>query len=351
VNLPQYTQNDKWIFLGAMPLIVMALNLLLFGGRYFSEWPVFVVASIVTFIVIAACWLFLTWVAVTIRDRFSDDRKIGIRMAITLFFITLITALTLTTLFYGYTRFRFLNYEVNETKYRWVLVFGLIINFFVTLFHEGSSGFEKWKATLVETEELKRVYMQSRLMGLKSQVNPHFLFNSLNSLSSLISEDTDKAEKFLDEMSKVYRYLLRNSDDELVSLETEISFINSYYHLLKVRYGQAIELKTNISREALHYSIPPLTLQVMFESAFTQNRMNRDEPLRVEISTPAPDRLSFKHNTQPKMLTIGETREEGLENITNKFRLLGQQSVQIEEHNAIRTITIPLILQPENSAT
>ena len=193
--------------------------------------------------------------------------------------------------------------------------------------------------------------MQSRLMGLKSQVNPHFLFNSLNSLSSLISEDRDKAEKFLDEMSKVYRYLLRNSDDELVSLETEISFINSYYHLLKVRYGQAIQLKINVGKEALHYSIPPLTLQVLFESAFTQNRMNREEPLLVEISTPTPDSLSFKHNTQPKLLTIGEPREEGIENITNKFRLLGQQSVHIEEASAMRTITLPLILQPENSKT
>jgi hypothetical protein len=351
VNLPQYTRNDKWIFLGAMPLIVMALNLLLFGSRYFTEWRVFLTGSVITFLVISCCWIFLTWVAITIRDRFSDDANIRVRMAVTLFFITLITALTLTILFYGYTRFSFLKYEVNETKYRWVLVFGLIINFFVTLFHEGSSGFEKWKATLVETEELKRVYMQSRLMGLKSQVNPHFLFNSLNSLSSLISEDRDKAEKFLDEMSKVYRYLLRNSDDELVSLETEISFINSYYHLLKVRYGQAIQLKINVSSEALHYSIPPLTLQVLFESAFTQNRMNQKEPLLVEISTPTPDSLSFKHNTQPKLLSIGEPREEGIENITNKFRLLGQQSVQIEEADSMRTITLPLILQPENSKT
>lgn len=320
-------------------------------GRYFSEAGVFLYSTVVTFVVISCCWICLTWVAVTVRDRFPDDGDIVKRLVITLFLIVLITALTLTILFYGYVKLRFLNYTLNETRYYWVLVSGLIINFFVTLFHEGASGFEKWKSTLVETEELKKVYMQSRLMGLKSQVNPHFLFNSLNSLSSLISEDRSKAEKFLDEMSKVYRYLLRNSDDELVSLETELSFIESYYHLLKVRYSEAIQLNIQVDPEFLNLSIPPLTLQVLFESAFTQNRMNREEPLVVEISTPSPGTLEFKHNTQPKLRRVNEPREEGLENIVNKFRLLGQESVRINETDYMRVITIPLIVEPEMSET
>jgi len=332
-----------------MPAIVALLNLLLFGGRYFTDWKVFVFSSLVTFIIISACWISLTWVAVTVRDRFSDNSSMIKRLTITLFFITLITALTLTILFYGYAQFKFLNYTVNETRYYWVLIFGLIVNFFVTLFHEGASGFEKWRATLIETEALKKVYMQSRLMGLKSQVNPHFLFNSLNSLSSLISEDRPKAEKFLDEMSKVYRYLLRNSDDELVNLETELSFIESYFHLLEVRYCSAIQLKVNVDPGLMKASIPPLTLQVLFESAFTQNQMSREEPLNIEISNLDSSSLTFKHNTQPKMRSVNEPREEGIENIVNKFRLLGQDSVQIEETREMRLITIPLILETEMS--
>jgi len=349
VDLPQYTRNDKWIFATAMPAIVLLFNFLLFGGRYFSEWRVFVFSGIVTFIIISACWISLTWVAVTVRDRFPDDRSMIKRLGVTLFFITLITALTLTILFYGYAQFKFLNYTTNETRYYWVLTFGLIVNFFVTLFHEGASGFEKWRATLIETEELKKVYMQSRLMGLKSQVNPHFLFNSLNSLSSLISEDRPRAEKFLDEMSKVYRYLLRNSDDELVTLDTELSFIESYFHLLEVRYSSAIQLNVNVERKLRKSTIPPLTLQVLFESAFTQNRMSREEPLIIEISCQLPSSLQFRHNIQSKLRPVNETREEGIDNIVNKFRLLGQDSVQIEETQETRTITIPLILENEMS--
>jgi LytS/YehU family sensor histidine kinase len=137
----------------------------------------------------------------------------------------------------------------------------------------------------------------------------------------------------------------------LVNLETELSFIESYYHLLKVRYGIAIQLNIHVDPGALHLSIPPLTLQMLFESAFTQNRMNREEPLVVEISTPTPGSLEFKHNTQPKLRTVNEPREEGLENMVNKFRLLGQESVQIKETDNIRVITLPLIVEPEMSVS
>jgi len=150
-------------------------------------------------------------------------------------------------------------------------------------------------------------------------------------------------------MSKVYRYLLRNSDDELVTLDTELSFIESYFHLLEVRYSSAIQLNVNVERKLRKSTIPPLTLQVLFESAFTQNRMSREEPLIIEISCQLPSSLQFRHNIQSKLRPVNETREEGIDNIVNKFRLLGQDSVQIEETQETRTITIPLILENEMS--
>ena len=97
--------------------------------------------------------------------------------------------------------------------------------------------------------------MQSQLEGLKDQVNPHFLFNSLNSLSSLISEDPEKAEKFLDEMSKVYRYLLRTNEEGLTTLESEMQFIQSYFHMLKTRYGDGLDMETQIDDHYLNYQI------------------------------------------------------------------------------------------------
>jgi sensor histidine kinase YesM len=119
-----------------------------------------------------------------------------------------------------------------------------------------------------------------QLLGLKSQINPHFLFNSLNSLSSLIDESSEDAEKFLDEMTKVYRYMLRN-EELLVPLEKEMQFIRSYYALLKARYGNGIQLEIDINEACWQALLPPLSLQVIIENAFTQNIVAKNTPLKI----------------------------------------------------------------------
>ena len=192
-----------------------------------------------------------------------------------------------------------------------------------------------------ETEQLKKEYMHSQLIGLKSQVNPHFLFNSLNSLSSLIQENQAEAERFLDEMSKVYRYLLRSSDEQLVTLESELQFIRSYFYMLKVRYSGAVDLSVNVDPSMKDKHLPPLTLQILLESAFNLNMISKDMPLTIEISTLENGWLQIKNNIQRR---IGEkTDNTGIDNITNKFRLLCQQCININDTDSNRTIQIPLM--------
>ncbi len=167
-------------------------------------------------------------------------------------------------------------------------------------FHEGVAFYEKWKKVTDEAEQLKKENLQTQLESLKAQVNPHFLFNSLNSLSSLISEDPVKAEKFLDEMCKVYRYLLRNSEDDLAPLWVEMQFIQSYYHLLKTRYGDSLFLEVDIPDELVWYRIPSLTLQMLVENAVKHNMMLKDRPLQIVITTIAGPRLIISNNLQRK---------------------------------------------------
>lgn len=346
MKLPQYTKQDLKIFLGVMPLIVMLFNFLIFGKRYFTQLKTFCLASLVTFIIIGCLWQSLTWVAVTLRNRFPKDSQLMKRMGIALFLIILMSELTITILFIGYDYFHFLGYELNEPVYWWSLVVCAIINIFVTFLHEGIAGFEKWKATLVETEQLKKEYMQSQLLGLKSQVNPHFLFNSLNSLSSLINEDQEEAERFLNEMSKVYRYLLRNSDDQLVQLNTELQFIQSYFYLLKARHGEGVELLIQVAEPERRKSLPPLTLQILLESAFNLNATSKSRPLKVEISSTPQGWLEIKNNIEKKLADGEITDETGIANVSNKFRLLCHQSIIIEDTGSHRIMQVPLI--PDN---
>lgn len=345
--LPRYTRKELQIFLSVVPVIVVLINVALFGTQYFTDLKIFTLSSLVIGVFMALLWQVLTLVALAIRNHFQRDKDIVKRLGLTILVIILICALASTVVFGFYDYFNFLGYSFSDTRYQWTLGVGVIINIFVTLLHEGVESFDKWKSTLVETEQLKKEYMQSQLLGLKSQVNPHFLFNSLNSLSSLIGENQEKAELFLDEMSKVYRYLLRNVEDQLVTLNTELQFISSYSYLLKVRYGDGINIQVDINKAARQLMVPPLTLQVLVEHAYNTNMISKDQPLKISISTPEEGWLEIRNNIQKKISDDAVTDNSGIENIINKYRLLGQQSVLIKEENGERVYRIPLIPEPE----
>ncbi|MET0299624.1 MAG: histidine kinase [Flavitalea sp.] len=346
-RLPKYTGKDAWLFWSLVPLLTVLLNTAMFANSYFSELPVTVLATIASFALLTGLWFILSSVAVMARTHFSGERTPVRRVATTICLFIIITALYVTIIHWLYDSTDFLGFDFNEKRYRWTLIVGIILNTFITLLQEGIAGFENWKATMVETEQLKKEYMQSQLLGLKSQVNPHFLFNSLNSLSSLISENQDEAEKFLDEMSKVYRYLLRNSDDQLVSLETELQFVNSYFHLLKARYSDGIRLEFDIKEKDLEMNLPPLTLQMLIEAAYNQNVINKDKPLTISISSVPAGWLRVKNNVEKK-IADDQADLSGLENVANKFRLLCQKSIIIEQTDEFYSVELPLIPPSEN---
>jgi len=122
-----------------------------------------------------------------------------------------------------------------------------------------------------------------QMRALQAQISPHFLFNSLNSLSSLIADEPEKAERFVDEMSSVYRYLLGSNEGELTTLRAELAFLRSYYHLLKTRYGRGIELDVAVSEARQHDLLPPLTLQLLVENAVKHNVVAAETPLSTSI--------------------------------------------------------------------
>jgi sensor histidine kinase YesM len=331
-----------------MPFIVLLIGWVLVGNYYFTNFTVFLSASAVTLVILTILWISITWLAVTIRNRFSRDKDLVKRIAIFIPLIVLLSWLALTIIFNLLNQWVTDGYSLNEKRYYWALLVSAVINIFITLLHEGISGFEKWKSTLIETEELKKVYMQSQLLGLKSQVNPHFLFNSLNSLSCLIQENKEQAETFIDEMSKVYRYLLRSNEEQLVTLETELQFAHSYFHMLKARHGDGIILETNISEEDRHRYLPPLTLQILLETAFQVNMISRDHPLKLKIKSLDNGWLEISNNIQKKF-SDENSALTGLENIVSKYRLLCQQCVSVAEGPSGRTVQIPLMDNPENN--
>ncbi|MVM35056.1 sensor protein lytS [Spirosoma sp. HMF4905] len=196
-----------------------------------------------------------------------------------------------------------------------------------------------------EKEQLRVTNLQSQLDVLKQQVNPHFLFNALNSLSALIAEDPKQAEEFLDKLSGVYRYVLRANEQHLTTLEAELSFIDAYYHLLKTRYGDGLTL--TVAVEASHRSsqLPPLTLQLLVENAVKHNVVSPKRPLSIQIISTSQTELIVSNTLQRKQTHV-LSNGVGLTNIISKYQLMNLPIPVIDETKGQFIVSLPLLLEP-----
>jgi len=340
VHIPRYHTKDAIVMLLSMIPTGVLINYFLFKEDYFSNSGNFLLGCLATFTYLALGFVTYGLVAISLRNRFPDDSDLFKRFAICLCIFFLMSAAHMSILLLIYDYFGFLGYHYYENDFIKCYITLVIVNIFLTFLNEGVYRFERVQAAVTETEQLKKEYMQSQLLGLKSQVSPHFLFNSLNTLSSLIQEDAEKAEDFLDHMSKVYRYLLRNNEEQLVSLDTELSFIKSYYYLLKSRHADGLELDIDVPVEVREEMIPPMTLQMLMESILNNNTLGRDRPLRMKISCNDAF-IELSHSIQPKINSRSDN--EIIENTANKYRLLCGREIELVDIEKTRIIRLPLI--------
>jgi len=349
LKLPQYNGKDNLVMLLAMPAFAITINFIILGSKYFSNRKIFIVATILS--AIAACIDFILcgWVAVSLKARFPAEQQMIKRLTLMIITFLIISGLFLYSLFSGYEHVSLLNYQFNEAGFVWSYFALGILNIFLTFLMEGISRYKDWEKNRLETEELNRTYKQSQLQGLKSQVNPHFLFNSLNSLSSLIQDDEEKAEAFLDEMSKVYRYMLRNDEEQLVTLETELKFIDSYLYLLKARYGDGLQVKIAVNEDDKGKLLTPLALQVIIENTFSQNIISKSSPLIITVKSAGSGVLEVVNNVQPKSITDAMDFEAGLDNLVKKYELLSQPVTVIDSCKAHRVIRLSLLPKKEGA--
>mgnify|MGYP006406965989 FL=1 len=200
---------------------------------------------------------------------------------------------------------------------------GLGITIIISIIYETVCYFQLWKEALLESERLKKVEARLQYESLKNQVNPHFLFNSLNTLSSLISVNPEKAELFVQEFSKIYRYVLDVRDKSFVPLSHEIDFVNSYIYLQKIRFDDNLYFDNKIETDE-NYFIPPLILQNLVENCIKHNTINEKHPLNIEIKLDG-DKLKVINNLQERKEDNPSTKT-GLYNIEQRFKLLNGEA-------------------------
>lgn len=228
-----------------------------------------------------------------------------------------------------------LTYLVNSTKLPMTIAF-----IFMSLFTTRSWLLE-WKKSANEAEKLRTEMLASQYQSLKDQLNPHFLFNSLNVLSNLVYEDADKSAAFILKLSKIYRYVLEVQQEELVSLDREIEFARNYLELQKIRFEENLVYSIKVT-DADSVFIPPLSLQLLLENAIKHNEASQENPLFIQIIK-QENELWISNTFQPKAKINEPSTGIGLANIQKRYQLLSDQEIQIIQTSDEFLVKLPMI--------
>ena len=324
------------------------MNALIFGTCIFASWPEFFKGLIYGFIYFFVIYFIFGSVALLIRSKIPAASELFFRIAIMLPVFYVMNILSIMGIYYLYNHIPLLDCRVRPSMFWWAILYGCIMSSAITFINEGLANWEQWKESLSEKEKLQNVYQRSKILGLKGQINPHFLFNCFNTLSGLIQEDEAKAERFLDEMTRVHRYLLRNDDEFLVPLADEIRFAQAYLYLTEQRFGEAIATTIDVDEATLQKRIPPLSMQVILENIIYTNAISKKNPLTILIEGRHND-LSIKHSLNEKTTLHDMEVEEGLDNLLNKYKLLNAGNILVEERDHVRNIFLPLFRAKEDA--
>lgn len=336
------TLNDGWLRLLGIPAVALIATIFFYPEHWISKNASFLYSFMVSMSTVTALWYINRWILILFRRRFSDIEDTNKRILLQLITSLCVSVLASLTISWFYDITRFWGTDLLWQDYVYNI---FVISIFVLLvsgIYEGSFYFTRWRVSLKEAEALKKENLQTQLDSLKNQVSPHFLFNSLNTLSSLIEENKDQAIQFVNQLSRVYRYLLQSNEKELTSVKEEMNFLEAYYFLLKTRFGDGLQLQVNLTEKQLQSLIPPLTLQILVENAVKHNVVSVSKPLNITIWSCEDGKICVENNLQKKTLNV-QSNGLGLTNIAAKYKLLNKPDIAITDSNGLFRITLPQI--------
>ncbi|MGL1885404.1 MAG: histidine kinase [Reichenbachiella sp.] len=218
----------------------------------------------------------------------------------------------------------------------------LITSFMVASIYEIVYFFTKWKDSEIQNEKLKVQQMKTQYGVLQNQVSPHFLFNSLNTLTTLISENQNTAIDFTQMLSEVYRYILQNKEKEIVTVKDELAFSESYVFLMKKRYPENLHINFNITNEQKRLYIAPFTIQILIENAVKHNIVSKSVPLKIDVNVDKQNRIVVSNLLNVKK-TLEVSTKTGLNNLIKRYELLGGRMVNVLDDQGKFEVSIPLI--------
>jgi len=343
-----------WVEMVVIPPFLVALCYFFYGDAYLS--------STSNFVRMTFPWLFMSvlspiachWVRRVTLQKFKKLEDWPKRVVWSILGYMFFTAGFAKITFWLLSSTRYTELVPSEKNFYGLLILVSMCVLITAMLYEGITYFGKWKDALTETEQVEKLQLESQFQSLQSQLNPHFLFNSLNVLSSLITENPRRAEDFVDELSNVYRYLLRSNERELASVGEELRFIRSFFHLLETRHDTGVSMKINVGSENFDKKLPALALQILVENAVKHNEISPGKPLNIEIfsqqsAPPANSKTKdfncqiVVHNNLQRKATRPQSNHIGLDNLRQRYELLGVKGFDVCDDGQFFTVTLPVI--------
>jgi hypothetical protein len=334
--------NDKWFRFVGIPLIALMGHLIFFnrnnqGDERFGFWEIYFIALAETLLL----WEVDRVIILRFRNKYPALQQTRKRIVSLFVYCTLLTLFIRIANIWFYDKTLLWGYRFPLEGYLYSVSVALLFVVIVGGIYEGIYYFSKWNKASLEAEQLKRENLQTQLDSLKTQINPHFLFNSLSSLVSLIMEDQKRAVAFTEELSAVYRYLLQANSATLTTLREELQFAAAYYSLLQNRFEDSIRMTIAVEEEALDLLIPPLSLQLLLENAVKHNATLPEDPLSITIEN-RDQYLVVSNSLHAKNSTV-LSNKVGLKNIFAKYELLNQPGIVVEKTATHFIVKLPLI--------
>jgi len=306
--------------------------------------------SITSDIVITALWGLLLVVLITAGNKIISNflnRKLPWNKYLSVRFFTqlisvLIYSLLCFNISYYIFKLMFTNDPPSPDQVAMVNIYGSLIVLPIFSIYYVIHFINEWKKIQIKSEKLEKESVKTQLENLKNHLDPHFLFNNLNILSSLIDIDRESSKKYLTKFAEVYRFMLQTKTSELITLQQELEFIDAYFQLIATRFQDALYLKKDISREKLNLQIPPLTIQLLIENAIKHNSFSKSDPLIIEILETDTHNLKIRNNLKRHIMPV-TTTGSGLKNIQYRYKYFTDRQVKILDTGKYFEVIIPLI--------
>jgi len=310
-------------------ILGVLLGLLTYGFLNFNQ-PWELGLSVLSALVGVSIVLSSYFISKVLDRKIGWKSKTGMRLFAGLILCILLSLLIVKAIFYKLDFSHFIKGSILICTYS---ILYNIVYFMFFSYHEYVHGH-------IQQQEFQTRQAQLQLDALKSQLSPHFLFNSLNALSALFHKNLGSAERFIRSLAYSYKYVLENYEHPLVSVEKEVEFTKSYFEMMKIRFGENLELFVDVDSELINAKIPPLTLQMLVDNAVKHNRIDSETPLHIYIKS------SLGHlivsNEKALKFSDSSSTKVGLRNISDRYDLLNMKGIMVEESDVF-SVQIPVV--------